>query len=185
MMNIETDRLIVRDYVEEDFNLIGRLICDDNGEAYFPNIGIETIDKVKENIYELIKESQLENRTRYFFAIIMKETNEYIGEIGYTIIDDTLDGKVAKLEYTISPIHWEKDFSIESAKGVINYAFKQGNIIKIEYECKKDDIDTQRVVESLGMIKKDDIDKPVLPNSEISDKIEYKILKEEWELVTF
>lgn len=185
MMNIETERLIVRDYVEEDSNLIGRLICDDNGEAYFSNIGINTIDKIKENIHELIKESQLENRTRYFFAIIMKETNEYIGEIGYTIIDDSLEGKVAILDYTISPVHWEKDFSIEASKGVIDYAFKQGNIIKVEYECKKDDIDAQRVIESLGMIKKEDTDKPVVLNSEISDKIEYQILKEQWELVTF
>lgn len=185
MMNIKTDRLIIRDYVEEDFNLISKLICDENGEAYFSNLGINAIDKVKENIYELIGESHLENRTRYFFAIIMKETNEYIGEIGYTIIDDSLDGKVAQLEYTISPIHFGKDFLVEAAKGVIDYAFKQGNIIRIENECKKEDIDAQRIIENIGMIKKEEIDKPVILNSELSDKIIYQILKEEWELVTF
>lgn len=182
-MKIETDRLIIRDYVEEDFNSIRRLILDDDGQPYFQNIGIETLDKIKENIDELIKESQSENKTRSFFAIIMKETNEYIGEIGYTIIGDSLDGKVANLEYAISPIHWGNEFSVEAAKGIINYAFNKDNIIKIEKECKKDDIDGQKVMEMLGMIQKSEIDKSVISNSELSDTVEYQILKEEWELV--
>lgn len=182
-MKIETGRLMIRDYVEEDFNSIRRLICDDEGQPYFENMGIDTLDTIKENIHELIKESQSENKTRCFFAIIMKETNEYIGEIGYTIIDDSLDGKVANLEYAISPIHWGNDFAIEAAEGIINYAFNQDNIIKIEKECKKDDIDEQRLMEALGMIQKGEIDKSVISDSELSDIVEYQILKEQWELV--
>lgn len=180
MVKIETDRLIIRDHIEEDIDALHSLLSDEKAMYYLPDLKTDTLDESKENLYEAIKESNLENRTKYFFAIIQKGTNQYIGEIGYTVIIDSSYGKVVNLGYFILPSYWGNGLVTEAARAVIDYAFKESDVIKIETGCVKENIGSEQVMKKVGMTKEAELVKHVLLHSELHDRVEYRLLKEEW-----
>lgn len=181
MVSIETERLLIRDHIETDISSLHKFISDEKAMYYLPEIKTNTLDESKENLYEAVKEAQLENRTKYFFAITLKESSEYVGEIGYTVIIDSASGKVVNLGYFILKDFWGRGFVTEAAKAVIDYAFKQGDIVKIETGCVKENFGSEKVMKKAGMIKEADLKKHVLLHSELRDRVEYRLLKEEWE----
>lgn len=180
MIRIETERLIIRDHVEQDIYSLHKLISDDKTMYYLPEIKTNNLDESLENLYEAIKESKLKNRSKYYFAIVLKDTNEYIGEIGYTVLINSPEGKVVNLGYFILPEYWGNGFVSEAAKEVIKYAFKQGDIIKIETGCIKENVASEEVMKMINMIKEGEFKKHVLLNSKLYDRVEYRLLKEEW-----
>jgi len=184
VVKIETDRLIIRDHIDQDVDSIHILLSDEKAMYYLPDIKTDTLDESKQNLYEAIKESQLQNRVKYFFAITMKETNQYVGEIGYTVTVGCSLGKVVNLGYFILPIYWGKGIVTEAVKAVISYAFNHSDIVKIETGCIKENIGSERVMKKAGMVKEAEFRKHVLLHSELRDRVEYRLLKEEWELLT-
>jgi len=182
MVIIESDRLIIRDHIEEDLNSMHKLLSNEKAMLYLPDIKTNTLDESKNNLYEAIKESKLENRRKYFFAIILKDTKEYVGEIGYMVTLESTDGKVVNLGYFISPNYWGKGIVTEAAKAVINHAFSQRDIIKIETGCIKENLGSEKVMKKVGMVKEGEFKKHVLLNSELRDRVEYRLLRDEWKL---
>lgn len=181
MISIETDRLIIRDHIEKDIYPLHKLLSNDKAMYYLPELKTNSLDESKLNLYEAIKESNLENRTKYFFAITDKENNEYIGEIGYTIIIDCSGGKVVNLGYFILQNFWGKGIVTEAAKAVINFAFTQGDVIKVETGCIKNNIGSEKVMKKIGMIKEAEYKNHILLHSVLYDRVEYRLLKEEWD----
>ncbi|MBL4932019.1 GNAT family N-acetyltransferase [Clostridium paridis] len=180
MIKLETERLIIRDHIGEDINSLHGLISNNEAMHYLPEIRTNTLDESKENLYEAIKEANLENRTKFFFGIIIKETNEYVGEMGYTVIIDSEEGKVVNLGYFILPKFWGKGFVTEAAREVISYAFSQEDIIKIETGCIAENVGSEKVMKKLGMIKEGEFKQHILLNSKLLDRVEYRLLKKEW-----
>lgn len=181
MLKIETNRLIIRDHIEEDIEVMHTLLSDEKAMFYLPDIKTNTLDESKQNLYEAIKESKLEKRTKFFFAIMIKETNHYVGEIGYTVTVECSQGKVVNLGYFILPIYWGKGIVTEAAKAVIDYAFSQEGIIKIETGCVRENARSESVMKKAGMVKEAEFRKHVLLHWRLYDRVEYRLLKEEWE----
>lgn len=184
MVKFETERLIIRDHVEQDVDYLHSLISDEKAMFYLPDIKTDTLDQSKENLYEAIKESNLDERKKYFFAIVDKETSQYIGEIGYMVIINCSCGKVVNLGYFILPAYWGKGIVTEAAKAVINYAFSHEDILKIETGCIKENAGSEKVMKKAGMVKEAEFKKHVLLNSKLYDRVEYRLLREEWESST-
>ncbi len=180
MINIQTSRLIIRDHIEEDIDFLHKLLSDEKTMYYLPDIKTNTMDESKENLYVAIKESKLEKRTKYFFAITIKETNDYVGEIGFTVTTDSKHGKIVELGYFVMPSYWGKGIVTEATKGVIDYTFNNTDVIKIETGCIKDNIGSEKVMKKVGMIKEAEFKKHVLLHSKLYDRVEYRLLKEEW-----
>lgn len=184
MVKIETDRLIIRDHLENDIDSLHELLINEKAMYYLPYIRTTTMDESKQNLYEAIKHSKLKNRKKYFFAILMKETNEYIGEIGFTVTIDCSYGKVINLGYFIMPCYWGKGIVTEATRKVIDYAFSETDVIKIETGCIKGNIGSEKIMQKVGMVKEAELKKHVLLNSKLYDRVEYRLLKEEWELLS-
>lgn len=180
MVKLDTNRLIIRDHIDGDIASMHVLLSDEKAMYYLQDIKTNNLDESKQNLYEAIKEAQLENRTKYFFAIIEKETNEYVGEIGFTVIINSLEGKVVNLGYFILPRYWGRGIVTEAAEAVIEYAFCETNTIKIETGCIKENIGSERVMQKVGMVKEAELKKHVLLYSCLQDRVEYGLLKEEW-----
>lgn len=183
MVKIETPRLIIRDHIEQDIDSLHLLLSDEKAMYYIPDLKTTTLDESKENLYEAIKESKLENRRKYFFAITMKETKDYIGEVGFTITIDCPQGKVATLGYFILEKYWGKGIATEATKAVIDYGFFHVGIIKFEVGCVKNNAPSENIMKKLGMIKEAEYKKHVYMHGNICDRVEYRLLKTEWESI--
>jgi [ribosomal protein S5]-alanine N-acetyltransferase len=180
MIHLETPRLIIRDHIDKDLEDLHSLISDEKAMYYLPEVRTRNHEESKENLMVAIYEASLDNREKYFFAIIEKESGKYIGEIGFTVLIDCLYGKVVNLGYFIKPEYWRKGITAEAAREVIDFAFKEGGVIKIETGCVKENTASEKVMLKIGMLKEAELKMHVYLNNKLYDRVEYRMLKDEW-----
>ena len=124
-MIIETERLILREYIIEDFDSLFEIMSDPETMQHYPNPFDEEHTKgwIEWNI---------KNYKEYGFglwAVVLKETGEFIGDCGITI--QNIDGELLpEIGYHINKKYWRKGFGSESARAVRDWAFEN-----TEYKC--------------------------------------------------
>lgn len=89
------------------------------------------------------------NKTRYVFAIILKDIEELIGEISLHLGND---GKMAELGYWVAEPFWNKGIATEAISAVLKFGFQLGLGLVIA-TCHEDNIGSSRVLEKNAMIK--------------------------------
>lgn len=82
------------------------------------------------------------NKSRYVFAIELKERNEFIGEIGLHLDND---GKLAQLGYWIGEPFWNKGFATEAVRAVLKFGYEKIGLEKIFATCHEDNKASARV----------------------------------------
>lgn len=181
MVKLQTKRLVIRDHIEEDLTFLHSLISDKKAMFYLEDIMTNTLEESKKNLKVSMDEAKLNNREKYFFAITDGETGEYIGEIGFTVFIDCPQGKIAELGYFILQKFWGQGIVTEAARAVLDFAFEKAGVIKIKTGCIKDNGGSEGVMKKLGMIKEGEFKLHVLLHNKLYDRVEYRILKEEWQ----
>jgi [ribosomal protein S5]-alanine N-acetyltransferase len=180
MVKLFTDRLIIRDLTIDDLKNHHKLISDDNVMRYLPDMKTNSIEKSKENLLRAIDNIKSENRELYFFLIEDRSTNEFIGEIGYTVMKNTPYGKLVNLGYFIKETHWNKGYITEALKPVIEFAFEEDTVYRISTGCIKENIGSEKVMQKNGLIKEAEYKEYILHEDKLKDRVEYRLLKNEW-----
>jgi ribosomal-protein-alanine N-acetyltransferase len=175
-----TERLIIRDHCIEDLIEHHELFSDEISMRYLPDIKTQTLEESKNNLLKTINEIKSENRKLYFFRIETKTTKEYIGEIGYTVENETPVGKVVGLGYFIRAKYWNKGYTTEALKRLIEFAFLENNVYRITTGCLKENKGSERVMQKCGMIKEGEFKEYQLHEDELKDRVVYRLLRSEW-----
>jgi ribosomal-protein-alanine N-acetyltransferase len=181
MINLFTERLIIRDHRIEDLIDYHQLLSDEISMRYLPQIKTTTLEESKNDLLKSINEINSENRKLYFFQIENKHTKEYIGEIGYTIEQETPVGKIVDLGYCIKAKYWNKGYTTEALKRIIDFAFLENNVYRIITGCLKENRGSERVMQKCGMIKEGEFKEYQLHENTLKDRVVYRLLKNEWE----
>jgi ribosomal-protein-alanine N-acetyltransferase len=181
MIKLFTDRLIIRDHIIEDLETHHELISDKNVMRYLLDIKTNTIEESKENLLYVIKEAETKDRKLYGFRIENKMTEEYIGQIGYTVIENTPYGKLVHIGYFIKENQWNKGYITEALKRIIKFAFTENNVYRIHTGCHKENIGSEKIMQKCGFVKEAEFKEYVLHEGKLKDRVEYRLLKHEWE----
>jgi RimJ/RimL family protein N-acetyltransferase len=147
-MIIVTERLFLREYTLEDFNDLYEILSDPETMKHYPKPYDE-----KGTLRWL--EWSITNYKKYGFglwAIINKETKEFIGDCGLTIqnIDNEL---LPEIGYHINKKHWQKGYAKEAAKAVRDWAFNNTNYDALYSYMNTSNIASYKTAESIGMKK--------------------------------
>ena len=111
MIHLETDRLILRDYVTGDFDDYYRLKTDDKTMYYMNDIKLDSIEAAKEDFANVLEDMASTDRKFYFLHMELKETHEQVGSIGYTVTDNTPAGKLVHMGYFTYPEFWGNGYT--------------------------------------------------------------------------
>ncbi len=180
MILLKTKRLIICEHDFNDSTSMHKLYTDPEAMRYLPGMKSNSIEETEKKLSEAINEILLENRTKYFFKILLLDKNEYVGEIGYTVKSFSTMGKVVDLGYFILPKFWGKGLVTEAALEVVKFAFEQDNVIKIVSSCNKKNRASERVMIKLGMTKETECNLHNIRNKKSEDREEYQLTKDEW-----
>lgn len=168
---IETERLILRNYTTEDFDALYEIVSDKETMQHYPSPFDEekTRDWIKWN---------LENYEKYGFglwAVVLKETGEFIGDCGITI--QNIDGELLpEIGYHIHKKYWRRGFAKEASRAVRDWVFKNTKYNEIYSYMKYTNVPSYSTAIANGMKKvKEYID----PKNEIS--YAFSISRLEWE----
>jgi len=180
MIELFTDRLIIRDLVISDLENHHKLLSDKNIMYYLQDILTKNIEESKVNLNNTINDQNSKERKYYFFVIENKDTKEFIGEIGYTIKNNTPYGKLVDMGYFIQKNHWNKGYTTEALKRVIEFAFEENNVYRIYTGCLKENIYSEKVMLKCGFIKEAEFKEYVFHDDKLKDRVAYRMLKNEW-----
>jgi ribosomal-protein-alanine N-acetyltransferase len=183
MVKLETERLIIRDNVEEDLNELHCLMSDKRVNKYDSDFYSGSLDSTKDKLKVSIEEAGKKERRKFWFAIIEKESNEYIGQIGITLVSDQLENGIGQMAYFIHKKYWGKGYTTEAAKRVIDFAFEDIRLHKIITGCLTENIASEKVMKKCNMVKEAELAEHVWHENEWKDRVEYRLLREEWERI--
>lgn len=179
---METDRLILREYVEADREAYFKLKSDSDTMYYLQDIQLfsKEADKDFENV---LIDMKSEDRKFYFFHLELKETQEQVGSGGYTVVDNTPLGKIVHAGYFIYPQFWNKGYVTEAFKKVLEYAFTENHVYRVTTGCLSENIGSERVMIKCGLIKEAEHIDWEWHDGKMKNRLEYRLLKKEWEKV--
>lgn len=180
MVQLQTERTIIRDHCEEDLLTHHALFSDKTAMYYLQDIATNTLEESKINLQTTINEIDKKNRKLYFLRIEDKDSREHIGEIGYTVEKTTPLGKLVGMGYFIRQKFWGRGYTTEALKELIRFAFEEDGVFRISCGCIKDNIGSEKVMIKGGMIKEAEFKSYVWHDGKLKDRVEYRILKNEW-----
>ena len=115
---IETERLLLREYILDDFDALYEIMSDPETMAHYP----APYDEARTRRWI---DWNLENYARYGFglwAVVLKETGEFIGDCGLTL--QNIDGeRLPEIGYHIHKKYWRRGFAKEAARAVRDWVF--------------------------------------------------------------
>ena len=89
MIILETDRLVLRDYTEQDFEEYCKLKMDAETMYYLQDIQLHSLEEAKNDFNHVLKDIKAPERKFYFLHMELRDTHEQVGSIGYTVVSNT------------------------------------------------------------------------------------------------
>ena len=179
-IRLETERLILRDFSESDFDAYYRLKTDDRTMYYLQDIRLKSIDAGKADFAEILDDMKQTNRKYYFLHMELKDSHEQVGSIGYTVTDESPAGKMVHLGYFTYPRFWGNGYTSEALQKVLEYAFTVDNVYRVTTGCLAENIGSERVMQKNGMIREAEYPDYEWHDGKMKTRLEYRLLKSEW-----
>ena len=170
-MQLETPRLILREYVSEDFGWLHPILSDPEMMAHYPHPFSE----------EETRQWIARNMARYekdgfgLWAVELKGTGESIGDCGLTM--QNINGRMLpEIGYHIGRAHQRQGFAAEAAGECKRWAFEEHDFPAVYSYCKYTNLPSQRTALKNGMRFIEEYADPVNTFTRV-----YRITREEWE----
>ena len=155
MIIIETDRLILRNWCDEDRPTMHRLNSDEAVMEYFPF----RRNRIESDLMMETVRNKITAKGYGWSAVELKQTNEVVGFAG--ISDFTSDVPFApavEIGWRFLPEHWGNGYATEAAWAWLDHAFTNLGIEKIVSFAVGDNTGSTAVMKRLGMRHYPDMD---------------------------
>lgn len=177
-MRLETPRLVLREYTEDDCAAVLAYQNDPRYLRYYP-----WEERTREDVQRFVRtfvEWQSESpRRRFQLAVTLRESGALIGSCGVRRKPD--DDTEADIGYELAPAHWGMGYATEAAAAMADFAFRGLRLRRLSSWCIADNAASARVLQKLGMSQE-----ARLPASEHFkgrdwDTLVYGMTREHWE----
>jgi len=141
---IETDRLILREFIQFDSEKIYELNSDPDVLKYTGDLPFNSIREAKSFI-----ENYSEYKRNCFgrWAVIYKESNEFLGWCGLKLNEEN----IVDIGFRFFKKEWNKGYATESAKAVLYFGFNSLGIDQIIGRTAPNNVASIKVLEKLHM----------------------------------
>lgn len=149
-MRIETNRLIIRPYKQEDLMECFQLMQDKELFKYL-DMEVMTLDKYKELFTWIIRcyNVSFDKDFKYSFNVSLKESGTHIGWCGIGGL--CFNHGIKSIYYLIGKDYWGNGYASEASKALLDYGFNVMNLEEIVAIVQPENIASKRVIEKMGM----------------------------------
>lgn len=164
----------------QDLNGWHKLMSDPTTMYYLQDIMTHTLDESQENLETAILDADKPDRVKYFLVIEDKHSGIFIGSIGYTVTIIIQYGKLVHVGYFMLSEHHGKGYMTEALREILRYAFEEDGVYRICTGCLAENKASERVMQKCGLIKEAEYKSYVWHDGKMKDRVEYRLLREEW-----
>lgn len=169
---LETDRLLLRQWREEDLDPYARICADPEVMRYLP--GILTREESAKQIERFVR--HWEEHGYGLWAIEEKKTGTFIGFIGLLRQDDWSEGEhKVEVGWRLDRSFWGNGLATEGALASLRYGFNRLKLPRIISICDPRNSASWRVMEKCGLTYQGEI------HWRGYEDIWYAIDRDEWE----
>ena len=144
---IETKRLLLRPFCEEDEEIIYQIYGDAEIMKHTPFDPL-TREGAKKHLQKVLAGWQKEPVLDYELAIIVKETGEKIGRC-HMQIDEEMD--TAMIGWMLLQKEWGKGYASEMTPALLDYSFDVLKVHRVNALCNPANEKSWRVLEKFGL----------------------------------
>ena len=173
-MELETERLLVREFTSSDLNSVYEYSSDPEVVQYMPFGPNTLLDSIK-FLERAIKRQSDENRTDYELAVTMKDTGELIGGCRINKASDN----EANIGYIYNMKYWGKGYATEVAQALVEYGFDTLGVHRVYATCEPENVASKRVLEKVGMVLEGRLRENMVIHGRFRDSFILSILKHE------
>lgn len=176
-MNMETERLIIRKFYENDWEDLFEYLSKKEVLKYEPELESNEEDCRK----KAIERADSDN----FFAVCLKENHKMIGHVYFSRVEPE-EFLTWEIGYIFNPSYYGKGYATEACKKIIDYGFNELGAYRIFARCNPENKASWKLLERLLMRREGHFiknayfhkDKDGLPIW--FDSFEYAVLADEW-----
>ncbi|MDN3674258.1 GNAT family N-acetyltransferase [Flavobacterium branchiarum] len=151
MKSIETERLLLREFLSSDVEGMFQLDSNPNVHKYVGKKPVTHIDE--SHAYIEFVQQQYKDIGIGRWAVVLKETNTFIGWSGIKFITTTINNhqNFYEIGYRFIEEHWGKGYATEAGKAFINYAFNEMKVEAIYAYADAENSSSRNILEKLGL----------------------------------
>jgi RimJ/RimL family protein N-acetyltransferase len=177
MVSLISERLILREFIDQDFDSVHLYAVDQEVVRYMP-WGPNSETDTRNFINTAISFQSEQPRTKYELAVDLREDDTLIGGCGIRISNPEL--QEADFGYCLNRNYWRKGYATEIARTLLEFGFRKLNLHRIYATCDPQNIGSKRVLEKMGMSQEGHFRESILIRGEWRDLLLYAILNHEW-----
>lgn len=148
-MQLETERLLIRDFMQDDVAAVYAYGSDPEVVRYmdFPP---STFESTRDHIARCMSAAGEQPRHTYDLGVVLKSTGHVIG--GVTLVITNLSTGEAAFSYLFNRAHWGHGYATEALERMVRFAFEQLALSRLADTCDVENAASARVMEKCGFI---------------------------------
>ncbi len=176
-MEIETKRLILREFTWDDWPDVLAYQSDPRYQRYYPFIE-RTPEEAQAFVQMFIDNQQVRPRTKFQLAVTRKGDPRLIGNCGIRL--DAAEARQASIGYEYAPDYWGQGYATEAAQAMMHFGFTNFQLHRVWADCVAENIASAHVLEKLGMRLEGHLRESEYFKGRWWDTLIYGILESEW-----
>ena len=147
----ETERLILREILDEDEEALFELDSDPEVHRYVGNKPVINREQIQ-LVIGFIRQ-QYEDNGIGRWAVIEKKTNNFVGWAGLKLFKENINNheNFYELGYRFMQKHWGKGFATEASKAIVDYGFNVLKTDKIYAMTDVNNLASKKVLQKTGL----------------------------------
>ena len=142
---LETERLVLRAITLDDRFAVFENYSDPDVAKWFFDQPYTQIEQADQIVHEFIEKST--EGKGMAWAILLKESGEFIGTCSYENFDAKLQGEIG---FDLTKKYWGHGYMIEALSAIITYGFAVLDLAKIKAHTYSHNARARRVLDRLG-----------------------------------
>jgi RimJ/RimL family protein N-acetyltransferase len=177
-MEIVTERLVLRELALGDAER-ANLYESDPRVVRYQSHGVRTLEESRDYIARVIEETAASSPRRLFdLAMTLQGSGLYIGRVGLHVTSE--EDRSAALWYVLDPSCWGKGLTVEAARALLDFAFRERGLHRVWVDCDPRNVASVRVAEKLGMRREAHLVENAWIKGEWTDALIFAVLDREW-----
>ena len=176
-MKFETERLWLRDFVEEDWEVVYTYQVNPHYSRFY-NWTQRTEADVRRFVQMSIDQQNAQPRQEFQFALVIKEEDRLIGSCSIRINDP--ERREANISYELDPHEWGKGYATEASRHILRFGFEELGMHRIWSQVIAENLRSGRVLVRLGMRLEGRLRETEFIRDRWCDTLLYAILDHEW-----
>ena len=177
MKHIQTERLLLRDFEEHDWQAVHNYAVDPEVVRYM-EWGPNTEEETRNFIMRKIANQKEKPRSSYSLAIILRDKDTLIG--GCKVHTSNIRNREGEIGYCLNRFYWNQGYATETSQALLGFGFKELNLHRIWATCDTENPSSERVLEKIDMKREGLLRKHKFVKGIWRDSYLYAILEQEW-----